>query len=187
MRGKKTKERIDTEAMRLFVEKGVDATSIRDISSAADIAEGTIYRHYTSKDEMVWQLFYQNYCRIYNEINSAQSSQDTLRDKLGAMIKYICELFDNDRVMFIYLLVLQHGQAQKLTSKAPSIPTLLSKLITEAIKRKEIPAQKANLSAAFVMGIVLQTVNFLTIEQLQGKMAKYQQDISQTAWKILIK
>ena len=187
MRGKKTKQKIDTEAMRLFVEKGVDATSIRDISSAADIAEGTIYRHYTSKYEMVWHLFYGNYCRIYDDINAAQSGHTKLKDKLGAMIEYICDLFDHDRTMFIYLLVLQHGQAQKLTSKDPSIPTLLSKLINEAIKSGEIPAQKANLSAAFVMGIVLQTVNFLIIEHLQGKMTNYKLQITQAAWKILSK
>jgi hypothetical protein len=136
---------------------------------------------------MVWQLFYGNYCRIYDDINAAQSGHTKLKDKLAAMIEYVCDLFDSDRVMFIYLLVLQHGQAQKLTSKDPSIPTLLSKLISDAIKSGEIPAQKANLSAAFVMGIALQTVNFLMIEHLQGKMAKYKQDITDTAWKILSK
>jgi hypothetical protein len=60
-------------------------------------------------------------------------------------------------------------------------------LINEALRGGEIPAQKANLSAAFVMGIVLQTVNFLTVQHLQGKMAKYRQELTEAAWKILTK
>ena len=44
-RGAQTRQRIIDGALRLFAEKGVDATSIRDIASSAAITEPAIYRH----------------------------------------------------------------------------------------------------------------------------------------------
>ncbi len=49
--GKATKARIEEVSMRLFVDKGVTETTIRDIAGGAGIAEGTIYRHYRSKED----------------------------------------------------------------------------------------------------------------------------------------
>jgi AcrR family transcriptional regulator len=54
--GTKTKETIDSTAMRLFVEKGIAETTVREIATAAGIAEGTLYRHYPSKEELSWSV-----------------------------------------------------------------------------------------------------------------------------------
>ena len=55
--GSQTRERIDRTALELFAEKGVDQTTIGDIARGAGISEGAIYRHYASKDELIWGLF----------------------------------------------------------------------------------------------------------------------------------
>ena len=52
-----TKGRIEAEALRLFVDKGVAETSIRDIALAVGFSDGALYRHYASKDELVWWMF----------------------------------------------------------------------------------------------------------------------------------
>ena len=41
-------------ALELFAEKGIEATTIRDIAQRADAAEGTLYRHFKGKEED-WQ------------------------------------------------------------------------------------------------------------------------------------
>ena len=48
-----TRTKIQQQALRLFVEKGVTETSVRDLAQAAGIAEGALYRHYASKADLV--------------------------------------------------------------------------------------------------------------------------------------
>ena len=52
-----TRERIEKAAIRLFVEKGVTETSVRDIARAVDISEGALYRNFVRKDELAWAVF----------------------------------------------------------------------------------------------------------------------------------
>src|SRR3546814_17216880 len=52
-----TRQRIERAAVVLFASKGVDATTTKEIAAAVGISEGEIYRHFKSKDELVWHLF----------------------------------------------------------------------------------------------------------------------------------
>ena len=59
--GKATRERIEQAAMGLFVSQGVSETTIRDIATAAGVAEGALYRHHRGKDELILALFERNW------------------------------------------------------------------------------------------------------------------------------
>src|SRR6478735_7008998 len=50
-----TRERLLTEAMRLFSDKGFEATSVSQIEAAAGLAAGSgaLYRHFKSKDDLL--------------------------------------------------------------------------------------------------------------------------------------
>ncbi|MCL2045600.1 MAG: TetR/AcrR family transcriptional regulator [Oscillospiraceae bacterium] len=48
-----TKEKIMISALELFCQKGYSETSIRDIATAVGITAGSIYGHFTSKEEML--------------------------------------------------------------------------------------------------------------------------------------
>ena len=115
-----TKELIARTALRLFVEKGIDGATIRDIAAAAGIAEGTLYRHYPGKDALAWDLFSRNYTAFALELRRIEAGQATLRAKLAAMVRQFCTFFDDDPVLFSYLLLAQHGQLQKVTPDMPN-------------------------------------------------------------------
>jgi AcrR family transcriptional regulator len=55
-KGGDTKERIEKEALRLFSQKGYDATGMRDIAKAVGIGQGAIYNHFKSKQEILERL-----------------------------------------------------------------------------------------------------------------------------------
>jgi len=57
LRGRKRAEtyaRIQAEAMRLFFERGFDATTLDDIAGAADVSRRTLFHYFASKEEIVF-------------------------------------------------------------------------------------------------------------------------------------
>ncbi len=62
---KGTKERIFDAAVDLFAKRGYDGVSIRDIAAAVSIKESSVYKHYTSKDEILDSIFEFMKARLY--------------------------------------------------------------------------------------------------------------------------
>jgi AcrR family transcriptional regulator len=51
----KTRAAIQKEALRLFLEKGYEATTIEDIAEAVDISPSTFFNYFPSKEAVVFQ------------------------------------------------------------------------------------------------------------------------------------
>ncbi|GAB4354324.1 MAG: TetR/AcrR family transcriptional regulator [Kiloniellaceae bacterium] len=159
-RGQRTQGKIERVALALFAEKGVDRTTIGDIARAAGIAEGTIYRHYPSKEELVWQLFSRNYLRLAAELDLLQAGRRGLEEKLKAMVGQFCTLYEQDPDMFRFLLLVQHGQLERITTDMLTPVQVLKGVIAEAMAAGEIPAQDTEVATAMVLGMVLQVAVF---------------------------
>jgi AcrR family transcriptional regulator len=183
--GDKTKELIERTALRLFVEKGITETTVRDISQAAGLAEGTLYRHFPSKDELAWELFHTNYTAFAGELDRLQQKYDTLRDKLAAMIRLFCAFFDRDPVLFSYLLLAQHAQLKKVTPEMETAVTVLQKVIAEGMARREAPEMHVELAAALVLGPVLQVAVFRAYGRITQNLTHLSDTLVDTCWRVL--
>ncbi|MEU4892607.1 TetR/AcrR family transcriptional regulator [Streptomyces sp. NPDC044780] len=49
-----TRQAIADAALRLFLERGYDQVSIRDIADAADVSTTTVFKHFTGKEALVF-------------------------------------------------------------------------------------------------------------------------------------
>jgi AcrR family transcriptional regulator len=56
-KGERTREHLLDTALRLFVEQGYEATTMRAIAAAADSSLGLTYRYFASKEELVLALY----------------------------------------------------------------------------------------------------------------------------------
>ncbi len=54
---RQTRERIETTALKLFLERGFDGTTIEDITEAADVSKRSFFDYFPSKEDVVaaWQ------------------------------------------------------------------------------------------------------------------------------------
>ena len=84
-----TRDRIEHAAIQLFVEKGVSETTVRDIARAVDMSEGALYRHFASKEELVWTLFERHYVAFAHQLKTLADGEPTTHAKVAAMIRRV--------------------------------------------------------------------------------------------------
>jgi AcrR family transcriptional regulator len=181
----KTRELIARTALKLFVDQGIDGTTIRNIAAAAQIAEGTLYRHYPGKDALAWELFSRNFTAFALELKRLAAAPPTLRAKLDAMVRQFCTFFDDDPLLFSYLLLAQHGQLQKVTPEMPNPVEVVREVLAAGMARGEIAAGDPNVAAAMVLGIVLQVAVFKIYQRLTQSLSSLTEVLVAACWRVL--
>ena len=161
-----TRHRIEEAAIRLFVGKGITETSVRDITRAVGISEGALYRHFESKDELVWQTSSATTSRSRASSTRSPRARPTARRKSAAMIRGFCRAHDDNPTLFRFLLFVQHGQLSKLGRERRRRSTPCATVLAHGIERAEIPEQHPDLATALVFGVVLQPATFAAYGRL---------------------
>lgn len=157
--GSKTKDLIDKMALELFATKGVRETTIKDIATAAKIAEGTLYRHYRSKEALAENLFVEKFTALGRELARVQEQEITTRTKLLAIIHYFCDAYDRDAKAINYMFLTRHGYMQNMTPRMANPYLVFRRVIREGMVTGDIPKQDPDVAASMVLGIVLQVID----------------------------
>lgn len=103
-KGEDTRDRIYNAALTLFRERGFDATTMRDVASAADMSLGAAYHYFPSKDAIV--LAY--YDRVSKEharrVAAETPGEKSLSARLGVAFTSKLEILRDDRPLMGALL-----------------------------------------------------------------------------------
>ena len=180
-----TRDRIEQAAVRLFVEKGVAETSVRDIARAVGLSEGALYRHFEGKDELVWKAFERHYVAFGATLQALAENEPTARGKVAAMIRGFCRAHDENPTLFKFLLFIQHGQLSKVERGAPTPVNVVRSVLDKAIASRELPAQRPDLATALVFGVVLQPVTFAAYGRLPLNLGSMCERLVAASWAAL--
>jgi AcrR family transcriptional regulator len=161
-----TKDRIKREAMRLFVEHGVDAVSMRDIADAAGLKAPSLYAHFRSREELVSDLFFANYAAYGASIAEPAAAHLIFRDKVAAIVRTICHLHEEDRLLFDFLLLTQHGYLRRVARDERNPVEIICRTVSAAMHAGEISDGDPTLLAGAIIGVLVQTATF----RLYGRM-----------------
>ena len=80
-KGENTKKEICREAAKLFSKKGYKDVSMQDICNATGLSKGGLYRHFGSKEEILFQLISKEK-RGFEDIEQGKSAVDVLENLL---------------------------------------------------------------------------------------------------------
>ena len=83
-KAEKTKEKIRSEAYKLFAEKGFKEVTMTDICERTGLSRGGLYRHYAGTDEIFDEILSQEY-EIEDRIRGGERAKAILEDMLAAM------------------------------------------------------------------------------------------------------
>ncbi len=88
------KRQILRAAMKLFSERGLDATSIRDIARESGYTNPALYKHFAGKQELALHLFETCHRRLWTKCNAAILAARGFDDKLDGYIGQVLALVD---------------------------------------------------------------------------------------------
>lgn len=99
-----TRNRILQSALKLFARKGYEATTTKDLASAANVAEGTIFRHFPTKKAILVEVATLGWIEILTDLLTELSEMEGYKAVAKVMRKRMAHLRENGdllRVCFI--------------------------------------------------------------------------------------
>ncbi|MFF1922055.1 TetR/AcrR family transcriptional regulator [Streptomyces sp. NPDC058221] len=106
-----TRRAISDSALELFLERGYDHVSIRDIAEAADVSTTTVFKHFTGKEALVFDQEDSNDAQLIAAVRerpAGQSVPDALRR----------------HVLDSWLPIAEHPQREEFNHLVDSTPAL---------------------------------------------------------------
>jgi AcrR family transcriptional regulator len=130
--------RIMRAAVRLFVAKGIEATTIKDIAGKADVAEGALYRHFPSKEELAGHLFTVNLDRFSKAVAEHVAAAEGASQRLRSYISAVFGEYEADPELFYFLILAEHQELRRFMGKPGHPGKILENILREGQKSGEI-------------------------------------------------
>src|SRR6476660_9653960 len=102
-KGEDTRDRIYNAALALFRERGFDATTMRDIASAAGMSLGAAYHYFPSKEALVMDYYEWMQSEHERRFSVAVPRDADFKTKLGALFNTKLDMLGQDRKLLAAL------------------------------------------------------------------------------------
>ena len=159
---KSKKEQILDMSFSLFLEKGYDNTSISDILSKLDIARGTLYYHFESKEAIMDAIIERTAKNIVEEAKGIVLQKGLSVHKKIFLLFYESNMnrLSGGELMIDYLNQPQNALFHEKSNRAfiQKISPILGDIISEGVKEgifdNAFPYESAELILAMIMGFM---------------------------------
>ena len=153
----KTKRKIFETSMKLFAKKGYDATSIEEITATVGVAKGTLYYHFSSKEEIFNFLVEEGIKLLQNSIDIKTAKFPNYIDKLKAIILIQIKIVDKYEDIITILLSQFWGNEARNQMCKEQISTYINKIeeiVKQGIEKKEIKQGNPQIIASEIYGLI---------------------------------
>ena len=153
----KTKRKIFETSMKLFAEKGYDATSIEEITATVGVAKGTLYYHFSSKEEIFKFLVEEGVKLLKNSIAIKTDKLTNSLDKIRAIVLIELKvLVKYESIMTIILSqIWGTGPRSKMCRDYVfEYIQMIQEIVEEGMEKGEIIKADPNVIASGIFGFV---------------------------------
>jgi AcrR family transcriptional regulator len=147
-------------ALELFAEKGIEATTTREIAERAGAAEGTLYRHFDGKADLAQWLYRRCAGQLESTLTEAADARSGPDERLDALIRGVFDFYSTKPASCTYLLstqdsgVVGSGDAEGLS---PPV-RLFADVLDEGMRQGVFREATASLVAGWILALVQRTV-----------------------------
>lgn len=152
---------IKSAALKLFSEKGFYATSTRDITEAAGVSKGTLYWHFSSKEEVAFSLVSDMLSDFLELIEVTRDGPGPVVPRLEGLASAVAELYyqETDYLRLLWKFradrayIFSEDYTEKVASYYVRIRKALETMVEQGIKSDEFKKVDAKLMAFIMLGI----------------------------------
>jgi len=173
------KREILRAAMKLFSERGVAATTIRDIAAQSGYTNPALYKHFAGKEELALHLFETCHRRAWSRCSAAVDAVDDFESKLEAYVDAWLELIDEHPDVVAFL----SDSSRVLWPKASravqrnSMIGLARSVVLAAPASRGATAVAPDLAAAVLQGTMGELARMLQVGVVKGPAARWKDDL----------
>ena len=184
----KTKRKIFETSMKLFAEKGYDATSIEEITATVGVAKGTLYYHFSSKEEIFNFLIEEGIKLLQNSVDIKTAKHNNYIDKITAIIliqiKIVAKYED---IITIILSQFWGNEARnkKCQEHVYDYIGQIEKIVQQGIEKGEIKKGDTRAIASEIYGLICSTLVYKKREEEQMDVMKLYQEYENTIVNVL--
>lgn len=180
----RTRDLILEEALRLFSEKGIKETTMRDIARGVGITEGAIYRHFRSKEEIVRELFETYSGELYSRIEKAIGRSGSEEERFKGAVRVFLDFAFKHPDAFRYLNVFHYLRGEEVR-KFRRIPfSLLRDLVLE-LRDKNLLRVDPEYALAMLIGTLERVFLYKAMGLLKGRRSEVKDKTAEFLWSAL--
>ena len=179
----RTKRKIFETAMELFAQKGYDGTSVEEITSIVGIAKGTLYYHFSSKEEIFNFLVEEGMKLLRNSIEIKTSKYTSTIDKIKAIVLIQIKItlkYENLITLVISQMWGREERNLKCRSYVSQYIKIKEDIIKDGIKKGEIYEGDSEAIATAIFGLTssilmykLETTEEINVQNLYNVFSQY--------------
>ena len=157
----KTKRKIFETSMKLFAEKGYEATSVEEITATVGVAKGTLYYHFSSKEEIFNFLVEEGMKLLHNSIDIKTAKFPNYIDKIKAIILIQIKIVVKYENLIKILLSQFWGNEARNQICKKHILEYISKIediVKEGIEAGQIKQGNPQVIASEIYGLICSTL-----------------------------
>ncbi|MDQ7082302.1 MAG: helix-turn-helix domain-containing protein [Aquificota bacterium] len=183
----RTRDLILEEALKLFSEKGIKETTVRDIAKAVGITEGAIYRHFRSKDQAgatkAIGNFTQKGCgnRLVRSMERSQSLEEKFKD---AVTSFLLFAFKNPEA-FRYMNIFHYLRGSEVR-KFKKIPFSLLRDLVSEMHGKGVLGVDPEYALAVITGTLERVFLYKSMGIIRGRRNEIARKTADLLWRSLV-
>lgn len=155
-------------ALTLFAEKGIEATTTREIAEQAGAAEGTLYRHFDGKADLAQWLYRRCTGQLEETLTEAAEVASSPAERLEALIRGVFDFYATNPASCTYLLSMRESGVRR-DEKGDGLPPpirFFADVLDDGMRQGVFREATASLVAGWILAMVQRTVLVLKSESV---------------------
>ncbi|MDD5558965.1 TetR/AcrR family transcriptional regulator [Candidatus Methylomirabilis sp.] len=164
-----TRERLVNTALALFAKQGIYATTVEDVTEAADVGKGTFYQHFPSKTAIIRHLLHEGFGELLNQCRHEVQSAVTAQERVERLLEAQFRFFGKRRDLLILfhqvrgLIKLQPKEARFLKKEYERYIRFLASQLAASLDGKRYSEESLQQMACAMAGLVTGYLSYLVI------------------------